>query len=409
LFSINRIEWVVAEQACFHQALITVPLYDTLGPDAIQYIVQSAETATIVATADKAEILVKNASILKHLKNIVVMNDASEELVSSAKAAGFNIYTMAQLEKTGKESPKERRVINADSIATICYTSGTTGLPKGVLLSHRNILSFVGGYMELAKKGEGYHFSSEDLVLSYLPLAHIFERVIQATMVYHCARIGFYQGDTLKLLDDVCELKPTVFASVPRLYNRIFDKIQAGVKAKGGVAAKLFYTALSAKKAYLKKGYVAHPLYDAIVFSKVKARLGGRVRLLVSGAAPLSGEVIDFMRVCFGAHFQEGYGQSETAAVGSIQILSDLTSGHIGVPAPSCEIKLLDVPSMNYTSKDEPHPRGEILIRGACVFQGYYKAPEKTAETMHGDWIRTGDVGMWDSQGRLRIIDRVKK
>jgi long-chain acyl-CoA synthetase len=410
LFSINRLEWVVAEQACFHQSLVTVPLYDTLGADAIEYIVQSATTSLVVATADKAHVLLKIASKLTALKHIVVMDSLSSELAQLAKSKNVAVHLMSDLENKGSEDPKAPIGITGDTIATICYTSGTTGLPKGVLLTHTNIISFVGAYQHFIKHGEGYNITSADTHISYLPLAHIFERVLQAFFVNVGARIGFFQGDTLKLLDDVGVLKPTVFASVPRLYNRIFDKIQAGVRAKGGVAQFLFEHALASKKAFLKKGYYSHLIYDALVFKAVRARLGGNVRFMVSGAAPLSGEVADFLRVCFSVDFAEGYGQTESAAQSTLQILSDLSSGHVGVPAPSCEIKLRDVPSMNYTSQDKPNPRGEIMVRGPAVFKGYYKSPEKTAETITKDgWLLTGDVGMWDSQGRLRIIDRVKK
>ncbi|KAI9189246.1 medium-chain fatty acid-CoA ligase faa2 [Blastocladiella emersonii ATCC 22665] len=228
-------------------------------------------------------------------------------------------------------------------------------------------------------------------------------------MIRHGARIGFYQGDTLKLLDDVCVLRPTCFISVPRLFNRIYDKVLAGVKQKGGVAEYLFNTAYAQKKAALKRNTVTHYLWDKLVFANVRAKLGGRVRFLFTGSAPISPDVMDFLKICFSCDVLEGYGQTETAAGISITFAGDYSSGHIGVPMACGEVKLLDVPSMNYTSKDEPCPRGEILIRGNQVFQGYYKEPKKTAETLTADgWCRTGDVGMWDEMGRLVIIDRVK-
>jgi long-chain acyl-CoA synthetase len=214
----------------------------------------------------------------------------------------------------------------------------------------------------------------------------------------------------LKLLDDVSVLKPTCFISVPRLFNRIYDRVLAGVKAKGGIAAFLFNTAYSQKKSALRKGTQTHFLWDALVFANVRAKLGGRVRFLFTGSAPISSDVMDFLKICFSCDVYEGYGQTETSAGISITYSGDCTSGHIGAPVACGEIKLVDVPSMNYTSKDKPNPRGEICVRGNQVFKGYYKEPEKTQEAFYeGGWLRTGDVGSIDSLGRLVIIDRVKQ
>ncbi|KAI8912730.1 hypothetical protein EDD86DRAFT_224169 [Gorgonomyces haynaldii] len=408
LFSINRPEWVIAEHACYMYGLVTVPLYDTLGVEAVEYILSSTKTPVVVATADKAKLLLEWSARIPTVGLIVVMNTPTDELIQKGKAAGVSVISMADLEKEGSEKKVEKPEISGSTVATLCYTSGTTGLPKGVILTHNNLLSFVASYVVLSKAGDVTTFTSQDIHISYLPLAHVFERIIQCAMMYVGAAVGFYQGDTLKLLDDVAELKPTIFPSVPRLYNRIYDKILAGVKQKGGITQYLFNRAFAAKKAYLARGYQTHSFWDSLVFNKVKQRLGGRVRFMVSGAAPISPDVIDFMRICFGATFLEGYGQTETTGAATITLNGDLTSGHVGIPIPSCTIKLRDVPSMNYTSRDEPFPRGEIMIKGHNCFSGYYKAPDKTAETIVDGWVATGDVGMWDHQGRLKIIDRVK-
>jgi long-chain acyl-CoA synthetase len=164
------------------------------------------------------------------------------------------------------------------------------------------------------KKGKLKKFGSSDSYLSYLPLAHVFERCVVTALVYAGAQIGFYQGDTLKLLEDVAELKPTIFASVPRLYNRIYDKVMLGVNSAGLIKSWLFNTAYKAKKANLENGVVTHFLWDWLVFGNVRQKLGGRVELMMSGAAPISPDVLDFLRICFSATVQEGYGQTETSA-----------------------------------------------------------------------------------------------
>lgn len=394
----------------FHLAsLSTVPLYDTLGEEALTYIINQTEMKTCIATKDKAATLLTIKAEIPTLNLIVIMNEVDDEFISKAKSVGVDVLDITELEKEGSNSPAEPVLPKPEDVATVCYTSGTTGLPKGVVLTHFNMLSCVNGIMTLMKEKKFTALGKDDVHISYLPLAHVFERAIQQMVTHIGARIGFYQGDTLKLLEDVVELKPTFFPSVPRLFNRIYDKVWAGVKAKGGVAELLFNTAFKTKKANLAKGSVTHWLWDMLVFKNVRAKLGGRVKMLFTGSAPISPEVIDFLRVCFSCDVFEGYGQTETAAGISVTWAGDTTSGHIGAPLPCCEIKLIDVPGMNYTSEDKPFPRGEICVKGNQIFREYFKLADKTAETLDADgWCHSGDVGMWDESGRLMIIDRVK-
>jgi long-chain acyl-CoA synthetase len=259
-------------------------------------------------------------------------------------------------------------------------------------------------------KNQIYKITSSDVHISYLPLAHVFERIVQVILFNKGCSLGFYQGDTLKLTEDMAILQPTVFASVPRLYNRIFDKIMGNVKATGGIKAALFNYAYKGKKHWLSKGYVRHSLWDRLVFGAVRARLGGKVQFMMCGAAPISSEVIDFLRICFSVKFIEGYGQTEGTGGSCCTHGDDVEAGHVGAPMPHVLCKLRDVPSMNYYHTDKPFPRGEICFKGASIFKGYYKEPEKTKEALSEDgWCYTGDVGYWDSKGRLRIVDRVKK
>ncbi|KAF9115941.1 Long chain acyl-CoA synthetase 7 peroxisomal [Mortierella sp. AM989] len=409
IFSINRAEWTMSELAGYMYSYITVPLYDTLGVSAIEYIVNQTEMSTIIATADKASILLNIKSTLPTVKNIVVMGAFDESLRAEAKELDVNIFAWTEVERNGLDSPVSVTPPTPDDIATICYTSGTTGTPKGAILTHKNFVAGISSFQLLAKHQKFFIPTNADIHISYLPLAHVFERLCQSTMISGAARIGYYQGDTLKLLDDVAVLHPTIFVSVPRLFNRIYDKVLAGVKAKGGLAAFLFNRAYAAKKANLRRGILEHALWDRLVFGAIRARLGGKVKHIVSGSAPISPDVMDFLRICFSADVYEGYGQTEQAAGLAISYRGDLTSGQVGPPQLCTEVKLKDIPSMNYTSQDKPHPRGEIMLRGPSVFQGYYKAPQQTAETLDAEgWSSTGDVGQWDECGRLVVIDRVK-
>ena len=278
----------------------------------LEYIINQTEMKIIVASNDKAKILLQMLDKIPTIKHIILMDSMADEF--SSVDGSIQISSITDVEALGSQKLKEPNLPNSSDVCTICYTSGTTGLPKGAVLSHLNIMSFVGAAFELMKTGKIYAFSKSDSYLSYLPLAHVFERCVFNVLVYCGCQIGFYQGDTLKLMDDLAELKPTVFASVPRLYNRIYDKVLAGVSGASFLAKFLFNTAYNAKKANLTNGTVTHFLWDWLVFSKVRAKLGGRVKMMMSGAAPISADVMDFLRICFSATVQEGYGQTETSA-----------------------------------------------------------------------------------------------
>ncbi|KAF9164364.1 Long chain acyl-CoA synthetase 7 peroxisomal [Actinomortierella ambigua] len=409
IFSINRAEWTMSELAGYFFTLVSVPLYDTLGVQAIEYIVNQTEMSTIIASPDKAAIILNMKASLPSIKNLIIMGTPEEAQVVEGKEMGVNVFSWTDIERNGRENPAEIVPPTPEDTATICYTSGTTGTPKGAVLSHRNFAAVLGSFHLLYKHDKFFIPNNQDIHISYLPLAHVFERLCQAVMISGAARIGYYQGDTLKLLDDVAVLRPTIFVSVPRLFNRIYDKVTAGVAAKGGIAAFLFNKAFAAKKANLKKGQLAHPLWDRLVFGAIRARLGGRVKHIVSGSAPISPDVIDFLRICFSANVYEGYGQTEQAAGLSVGYRGDLTPGQVGPPQLCTEVKLRDLPDMKYTSQDKPYPRGEIMLRGNSVFSGYYKNQKATDETLESDgWAHTGDVGAWDDKGRLVVIDRVK-
>jgi long-chain acyl-CoA synthetase len=346
-------------------------------------------------------------------------DEISEKLAQSAAKVGVELIKFTIVERRGAENPREATPPKPEDLCTICYTSGTTGLPKGVMLPHKALIADASSALALANVGKHhdpnmprnlFRLGSDVVHLSFLPLAHVYERIVLATFSAVGASIGFYQGDILKLMDDIAILRPTIFIAVPRLLNRIYDKILAGVSASGGIKKFLFNTAYKMKLSNLKtQGDFTHWLWDRFVFSALRNRLGGRVQAILTGSAPMSPEVMDFLRVCFSCEVYEGYGQTETSAGSTLTVRGDWSSGQIGVPLPCNEIKLADIPDMGYTSDDEPRPRGEICVRGPNCFVGYYKEPGLTREALDEDgWVHTGDVGEWDERGRLKIIDRKK-
>ncbi|XP_068662147.1 long chain acyl-CoA synthetase 6, peroxisomal-like [Aristolochia californica] len=403
LYFINRPEWVIVDHACAAYSFISVPLYDTLGPDAVRYAVNHAGVQAIFCVQQTLNILLSFLSEIPTVRLIVIVGGIDRNIPSLSSKTGVQIISYSKLLNQGRNNIQQFCPPKPEDVATICYTSGTTGTPKGAVLTHGNLIASVAGATL------GSKFYPSDVYISYLPLAHIYERANQIAMVYYGVAVGFYQGDNMKLMDDMAALRPTIFFSVPRLYTRIYAGITNAVKTSGGLRERLFNAAYNAKRRAILNGKTPSPMWDQLVFNKIKEKLGGRIRFMGSGASPLSPDVMNFLRVCIGGQITEGYGMTETSCVISLMDDGDNTSGHVGSPSPACEIKLVDVPEMNYTSDDQPHPRGEICVRGPIIFQGYYKDKVQTREVIDEDgWLHTGDIGLWLPGGRLKIIDRKK-
>lgn len=249
-----------------------------------------------------------------------------------------------------------------------------------------------------------------ETVVSYLPYTHSFEQILFAFALVVKYRIGFYSGDPTRLVEDCGKLKPHVFPSVPRLYNKIYAKLQGKFGEASGVKKWLVNNALAKKEANLARdGTLTACCYDKIVFKKVRALLGGNVRYMLTGSAPITKDVLEFLKISFSCPILEGYGLTESAAGSCITEATDPVSGHVGGPVESIKIRLKDLPDMNYLSTDLPYPRGEVCLKGPAIFSGYYKRPDKTQEAFDSEgWFLTGDVGLVYPNGSIRIIDRSK-
>ncbi|XP_063776799.1 long-chain-fatty-acid--CoA ligase 1 isoform X1 [Pseudophryne corroboree] len=406
IFAQNRPEWTIAELACYTYSMVAVPLYDTLGAEAITYIINKAEISLVFCdNAEKAKLLLSNVEKgdTPILNTIVLMDSFDEDLVERGKKCGVELVSLREIEVEGKNHHEKPKPPKPDDLAVVCFTSGTTGNPKGAKLSHKNIVSNTAAFLKVT---EGLAVpSTQDVLISFLPLAHMFERVVECVALCHGAKIGFFQGDIRLLMDDLKVLQPTIFPVVPRLLNRMFDRVFG--QANTTLKRWLLEFASKRKEAELRSGIIRKDsLWDKLIFQKLQESLGGKVRLMITGAAPVSPTVLTFLRAALGCQFYEGYGQTECTAGCSLSIPGDWTAGHVGAPMPCNYVKLVDVEDMNYfAAKGE----GEVCVKGSNVFQGYLKDEEKTAEALDQDgWLHTGDIGKWLPNGTLKIVDRKK-
>ncbi|XP_071670874.1 long-chain-fatty-acid--CoA ligase 6 isoform X5 [Patagioenas fasciata] len=380
VFAQNRPEWIISELACYTYSMVVVPLYDTLGPGAIRYIVNTADISTVICDKpEKARILLDHVERRETpgLSSIILMDAFEKELVERGRRCGVRIQAMQEVEDCGRESRHVPVPPRPEDLSIVCFTSGTTGNPKGAMLTHGNVVADFSGFL----------------------------KVTESVVYCHGGRIGFFQGDIRLLSDDMKALRPTIFPVVPRLLNRMYDKIFS--QADTSLKRWILEFAAKRKKAEVRNGIIRNDsLWDKLFFNKIQASLGGCVRMIVTGAAPASPTVLGFLRAALGCQVYEGYGQTECTAGCTFTTPGDWTSGHVGAPLPCNLIRLKDVEELNYfASKGE----GEICVKGPNVFKGYLKDEEKTREALDQEgWLHTGDIGKWLPNGTLKIIDRKK-
>ncbi|KAL6727718.1 hypothetical protein Aduo_009571 [Ancylostoma duodenale] len=410
IYSQNRPEWLVSALACVQQSIVVVPLYDTLGPEAAAFIVSQADISVIIVdTVAKARNLASKKTAMPTLKTVVMVdkNDVTADVIEEMKSSGITLISLSDVIEMGAKNPQPQHLPNKDDTYIICYTSGTTGTPKGVIITHRNILANISGWAYMIDKLEPEILDNKSLIISYLPLSHMMEQVSHWTTIMYGARIGYFSGSIQRLTEDIKALRPTAFPVVPRLLNRLYGAIQSKVQ-NGNFLVRMIYNIAYAKKLdLLKQGITTkESFWDKLVFNRIQEQLGGQVQIMATGSAPISEEVLQTCRIALGATIVEAYGQTECTAMATITWPGDWTGGHCGGVAPCCNIKLADVPELNYFAKDG---KGEIMVRGPSVTKGYYKDPEKTAELFDEQgFVHTGDVGELLPNGTIRIIDRKK-
>ena len=349
------------------------------------------------------------------LKNLLVIDkEDDEETAKNLEMLGFIIYRWEDIVQIGKEkgSNIELKKPDPEDISIINYTSGTTGLPKGVKVSHNSIVVNT-DVIEVI----GLYPTPNDVYLSYLPYAHIMETLIITVVFNHGVQVGIYNGNAAKLQEDFELLHPTAICAVPRIFQRIYDGINSKLKNGPSLIKKIFDKAIKIKmKDYNETGILKNILLDNIIFRKIRNSFGGRLRFMLVGSAPVDPEILNFLRCSLSCEIVEGYGQTEDIAGVLLTRTIDPITQHLGGPGFSCELKLRDVPELGYTSKtiDDKgrlRPSGELMVRGPILFKGYFRDIEKTKETIDEEgWMHSGDIAtiIPEHGNALRIVDRVK-
>ena len=439
IYAETKKDWVTIAHACFKLNVSVATVYATLGSDGVLSAINQTHSSLIVADGKLLRNILSIAKEATYTKTVVTIGAVKPELVEEARAKGLTVLSTDEIVEAGKPTSASLTLPypKSSDTAVIMYTSGTTGKPKGVVISHSNVIAGASAmFYNLTTIGQ-----MDDMTyLAYLPLAHIMELVVQTTVLVKGGRIGFGSPGTLADISpkvaegsvgDATALKPSVFLAAPS----VLDKIKANISMKVGaskVKSLIYNTAMyfsdARRKANVERGFVGTPfIWNKILFNKVQALLGGNVRYIATGSAPLSAEVQSFAEIAFDVPVSQGYGLTETTSCGVFQHPTDRRSGITGGPMKGCAVKLIDWEEGNYRLTDQDDSeigvaRGEVLIGGPVVTQGYYQEPgnpdpaieQLTKDSYSVDengirWFHTGDIGAIDPKdGILRIIDRKK-
>jgi long-chain acyl-CoA synthetase len=395
LLSENRLEWATADAAILRCGAVTVPIYPSLLREQVAFIVGNSDPTLAIgstpAQMEKLRAAAGRAASLRHL--LCIDADPGQSCLMLASVREQGRQRLGAQPDLGAPAR-----VGADDLATVVYTSGTTGDPKGVMLTHGNIVENLRACLEV------FSIGPQDVTLSFLPLSHIFERMAGHYTMIH-AGVGIAYAESIDALPaNLAEIRPTVMTGVPRVYEKMYARV-LGAALAGGPARRMVFlwckrsaTAWArARIAGRRPGALAalgHRVGDALVFSKLRERTGGRVRFFISGSAPLAREIIEFFYAA-GLPILEGYGLTETAPVIALNTFEHYRPGSVGRPIPRVEVGIAG--------------DGEILTRSRCVMKGYYRNPQATAEALGpGGWFHTGDIGHLDRDGFLHITDRKK-
>jgi long-chain acyl-CoA synthetase len=401
ILSESRPEWLMMDLAVLSAGAVTVPIYPTLAAASVRYILHDASAkAAVVSTRLQLEKIQEVRHQLPALESVVVIDGSaagdSPSVISFETVAERGHSRLTAEWGAGKEFRDRARAVGPDQLATIIYTSGTTGEPKGVMLSHGNLVA------NLKAGAVALQITQDDVALSFLPLSHSFERMVSYIYLFSGVTVVFAESfETMGR--DLPMVRPTVMTGVPRAYEKLHARIMDKGQSEPGLKGAIFRWAVGAGTARGKAalrgrsvgmlGSLQAALADRLVFAKIRDGLGGRIRYLVSGSAPLSGDIAEFFHG-IGLPIVEGYGLTETAPILTVNPPDAPRVATVGRPVPGVELQIAE--------------DGEILARGPNVMSGYYNKPQATSDALKDGWFHTGDIGAIDAEGYLRITDRKK-
>jgi long-chain acyl-CoA synthetase len=399
IMAANSPEWTLTDAGCQFAGVIDVPIYTTLAPNSIQYIINDSEARIF---------FIDNKDMYERIADIMPGCPSLEKLVffDIAGIEQENVISLSDLENKGAELRRSTPELldellaatNPSDIATLIYTSGTTGEPKGVMLTHNNIISNV------IDAGEKYNFAERDIPLSVLPLSHVFERSAMYLYIYNGMSV-YYAESVDKVPENLREVRPTLFVGVPRIFEKVYSKAKLKAAQSGGLKEKIFDWAIEVAKKYaLQKASsestslilgVKHVIADKLVFSKLREFFGGRLRFCITGGAALPDDIF-LIFTGAGISIMQGYGLTETSPVITSNNPINVKLGTVGKPIRNMRVRIAE--------------DGEIEAIGPGVMLGYYQKEDATRDAFTGDgWFRTGDIGEIDDQGFLKITDRKKE
>ncbi|XP_057672169.1 long-chain-fatty-acid--CoA ligase 4-like isoform X2 [Diorhabda carinulata] len=414
----TQAKWMIAVHGAFKQNIPLVTIYATLGIDGIAHAINETEVQVVITSFDLMAKFKNILPLTPKVKTIVYMEDQlrnlNKEDWTEYLAIGLQIISFNSVTELGTASDVETIQATPDDIAIIMYTSGSTGVPKGVQLTHRNMIASVKAFTDSTK------MYPNEVIMGYLPLAHVFELLVESGCIFMGLKIGY--SSALTMIDgsskikrgskgDASILQPTFMTSVPLILDRIAKAIREKVR-QGSMVQKVFFNfGYNYKIKWTKRGF-STPITDRIIFKATRNIIGGKLRLIAAGGAPLTPETHELIKTCLCVDLIQGYGLTETTACGTNQDNYDIRYGRVGPPMTTALVRLTNWDEGGYYVTDKPNPRGEILLGGDIVSKGYYKNFEKTNEDFFEEngvrWFRTGDIGEFDSDGSLRIIDRNK-
>jgi long-chain acyl-CoA synthetase len=388
----TRPEWTYFDFAALSAGAVVVPIYQTNSPEECQYVLENSDAKVVVVEDDEQMEKIRAVrDQLPLLEHVVRMSGSSEDAIS------FDDLASRGSNRDASEWEARWQSVTKDDICTFIYTSGTTGPPKGCIISHGNYRAM------LDMVNQTSVIEPEDVAYLYLPLAHSFALLVQFGSFDLGTTIAYWERDPQKILPNLAELKPTYFPSVPRIFEKIYTAATSGMEKEGGIKKAIFDWSIkvggkmrATERSGRKPGFLLRKQYefaDKQVLSKIRGLFGGNIRLAVSGAAPISPEILRFFDAA-GVLVLEGWGMTETSTAATVSSPEEFKVGTIGKPFPGCEVKIAE--------------DGEILVKGPNVFQGYYKNEEATRETIVDGWLHTGDIGEIDADGFLKITGRKK-